>query len=244
MVDTTFTTIFQAPLECDSCVEGVTQALSSVKGIENVDIDLKSQRIAVTGHVPPSEIVKSLQNIGKDAIVRGSGKPDSAAVCILETFNPADLHNPVKGLARIVEIANKQIVVDLTINGVEKGVYYPLIRSSGDLSHGAISTGSIFHKLAPLGIFKPCQTNQNLKISVSKELFAGQSFLQAELSVKDLIGRSMVLSRDENHVDQSSLCGVIARSAGAWENDKMVCSCSGKNVWQERHDAVRKGITN
>lgn len=243
MVDTTFTTIFQAPLKCESCVEGVTQALNSVKGIENVDIDLESQRIAVTGHVPPSEIVKSLQKIGKDAIVRGSGKPDSAAVCILETFNPADLHNPVKGIARIVEVANKQVVVDLTINGLEKGVYYPLIRSSGNLSNGPISTGSIFHKLAPLGIFEPCQTNQTSK-TTSKELFAGQSFLRAELSVKDLIGRSMVISTDENHVDQNSVCGVIARSAGAWENDKIVCSCSGKNVWQERQDAMRKGITN
>ena len=29
------------------------------------------------------------------------------------------------------------------------------------------------------------------------------------------------------------LAGVIARSAGAWTNDKTVCSCSGKTQWQE-----------
>lgn len=36
--------------------------------------------------------------------------------------------------------------------------------------------------------------------------------------------------------------GVVARSAGAWENSKVVCACSGKTVWQEREEMVRKGI--
>lgn len=37
--------------------------------------------------------------------------------------------------------------------------------------------------------------------------------------------------------------GVVARSAGAWENDKVVCACSGKTVWQEREEMVSKGIS-
>lgn len=74
-------------------------------------------------------------------------------------------------------------------------------------------------------------------------LFSSQSFMHANLGVKDLIGRSIVLSSSRDTVDKDSLCGVIARSAGAWENDKSICSCSGKNVWQERQDAIRKGIT-
>lgn len=36
--------------------------------------------------------------------------------------------------------------------------------------------------------------------------------------------------------------GVVARSAGAWENSKVVCSCSGKTVWEEREEMVSKGI--
>jgi copper chaperone for superoxide dismutase len=42
--------------------------------------------------------------------------------------------------------------------------------------------------------------------------------------------------------DENTLVGVIARSAGVWDNDKMVCSCSGKNVWQERQEQVVKGM--
>jgi len=36
--------------------------------------------------------------------------------------------------------------------------------------------------------------------------------------------------------------GVVARSAGVWENEKVVCGCSGKTVWEERGDAVKRGM--
>lgn len=33
------------------------------------------------------------------------------------------------------------------------------------------------------------------------------------------------------------LAGVIARSAGTWSNDKSVCTCSGKTVWEEARES-------
>jgi copper chaperone for superoxide dismutase len=42
--------------------------------------------------------------------------------------------------------------------------------------------------------------------------------------------------------DEDTLVGVIARSAGVWDNDKTVCSCSGKTLWEERKDEVKKGM--
>lgn len=38
------------------------------------------------------------------------------------------------------------------------------------------------------------------------------------------------------------VCGVVARSAGVWENEKVVCGCSGKTVWEEREEMVGKGM--
>ncbi|PVH16920.1 NAD+ synthetase [Candidozyma duobushaemuli] len=96
MSDTDFVTIFQTPLHCKTCIETVDDALKEVSGVKNVDVDLQAQRIAIKGSAPPSAIVKALSNIGKDAIIRGSGKPDSAAVCILESFQPQDSDKPVK----------------------------------------------------------------------------------------------------------------------------------------------------
>jgi copper chaperone for superoxide dismutase len=65
----------------------------------------------------------------------------------------------------------------------------------------------------------------------------------------ELIGRSMVVcpegKAEEGMLekeDEDTLVGVVARSAGVWGNDKMVCSCSGKTVWEERREQRGKGM--
>jgi copper chaperone for superoxide dismutase len=35
-------------------------------------------------------------------------------------------------------------------------------------------------------------------------------------------------------------CGIIARSAGLFENTKRLCTCSGATVWQERQEAKER----
>lgn len=244
-----FEIVFNVPLECQSCVDSVASALKPINGISNFDIDLESNIVRTEGSLPPSEIVKAIQSTGKDAIIRGTGKPNSAAVCILESFDPKDIQQPVKGLARIVSVADNDLFVDLTVNGLLKGTYYPSIRSSGNLSQGALSTGRLFYELAPIDVELPSDPSTVINSLGAFEtdqkgsLFSGHAFLHANLSVNDLIGRSVILSRLKDEITPDSLCGVIARSAGAWENDKQVCSCSGKTVWQERVDAVQKGVT-
>lgn len=243
-----FEIVFNVPLECNSCVESVDAALKALDGLENVNIDLSSQTVTVTGCLPPSEIVKKIQETGRDAIIRGTGKPNSAAVCILESFDHNDFQQPVKGLARFVAVSDNDVFVDLTVNGVPQGTYYPLIRTSGNLSEGAFSTGSVFHAFAPIEVDQPSDASTKIGSigaysGTSAGLASGQSFLQAKLKINELIGRSMVLSKLKSEISSDALCGVIARSAGAWENDKTVCSCTGKTVWQERVDAVNRGVT-
>lgn len=235
-----FEIVFGVPLECGACVDSVSAALSKVDGIERYDVDLDRNLVTTKGSIPPSKIVKAIQASGKDAIIRGTGKPNSAAVCILESFDQKDVKKPVKGLARIVSVSPGNIFVDLTVNGLAKGVYYPSFRASGDLSRGALSTGSLFHQLSPVDVDIPADESTTIgsRGAFSDfKLFAGQSFLHAKLDINDLIGRSLILSNTKDTIAPDSLCGVIARSAGAWENDKQVCSCSGKTVWEERIDA-------
>ena len=65
--------------------------------------------------------------------------------------------------------------------------------------------------------------------------------------VEDMFGRGILVQkvggtkRAEPRGDDS-VVGVVARSAGIWENEKMVCSCSGKTVWEERAEMMSKGI--
>ena len=35
-------------------------------------------------------------------------------------------------------------------------------------------------------------------------------------------------------------CGIIARSAGLFENTKRLCTCSGSTIWQERQEAKER----
>ena len=241
-----FEVVFAVPMECESCVESVYSALRPVEGVKNIDIDLDNNLVTTTGSSPPSEIVKAIQATGRDAIIRGTGKANSAAVCILESFDPKDSSQPVKGLARIVSVGPDSLYIDLTVNGLPKGQYYPSIRTSGNLLEGALSTGALFYKLDPVSIDVPSDKTTAIALIgalAGTGLFSGQSFLRADLAIDQLIGRSVILSRLKDEIALDSLCGVIARSAGAWENDKQVCSCTGKTVWQERTDAVQKGLT-
>lgn len=222
-------------MTCDGCVNSVKNALSKVSGVSEFDIDFKNQRVSVIGSTPPSTIIKSIQETGRDAIIRGTGKPNSAAVAILENFNlqTNDLKQ-VNGLARIVAVNDSNLLVDLTVNGLlKKGLYFPSIRRSGDISNGALSTGEAILNLPPI----------NVEQQESNNTYSGQLFTLIDLKIYDLIGRSFAISSEDKKVNKDSLVGVIARSAGAWENDKQVCSCSGKTIWQERTDANNHGIT-
>lgn len=242
-----FEIVFAVSMECDSCVDSIASVLKGLDGVEKFNINLKDNLVSTEGSLPPSEISKAIQSTGKDAIIRGTGKPDSAAVCILESFDPNDIQHPVKGLARLVEVSPNDLFVDLTVNGLPKGVYYPSIRVSGNLSQGALSTGPSFYELNPIEVKTPVNaettiSSRGAKLEEDSTLYAGQAFLHAKLNINQLIGRSIILSKIKDQVAPDSLCGVIARSAGVWENDKQVCSCSGKTVWQERVDARVKGV--
>ena len=166
---------------------------------------------------------------------------------ILETHADS-VSNPIRGLARMVQVSKNLTIVDLTINGLPPGQYWATIRETGDVSQGAASTGSVWEALKqkvqgltttppPRGEFGTVNVDENGK---------GNVFLDQPVAVWELIGRSMVVSKTKDgpfrQDDPNTLVGVIARSAGVWDNQKMVCSCSGMNVWEERKEQVSKGM--
>lgn len=77
----------------------------------------------------------------------------------------------------------------------------------------------------------------NLDIdSEGKGRFVGE----VEWSVSEIIGRGMLVVQGEG--EGEGVVGVLARSAGVWENErKVVCSCSGMTVWEERVAMRRMG---
>jgi len=238
-----FETLFAVPMTCESCVKDISGSLYKLDGISKVEANLKDQLVSVVGTAAPSAIVSAIQATGRDAILRGSGGTDSAAVCILETHS-LDVPDKVHGLARMVQVSPSMTIVDLTIRGLSPGVYKTTVRQTGDISQGVITTGAIWNdprqnSLTPRGVFGT--------VNVGKDGM-GSVFFDKPIHIWEMIGRSMVVTKQEERGgklqknDKDTLVGVIARSAGVWDNDKTVCSCSGKTLWEERKDEVQKGM--
>jgi len=238
-----FETIFAVPLHCEDCVKSVADSLHQLPGILKIDANIKDQLVVVEGTVAPSTIVSAIQATGRDAILRGSGKPNSAAVSILETHAPG-IRNPVRGLARMVQVSSTVTIIDLTLQGLPPGTYHASIRETGDISRGVESTGKIWSGISRLEDTK-VPRGQLGKIQVGKNGI-GNVLLDRPIQVWELIGRSFVVSRQPEGRfavnDSDTIVGVIARSAGVWQNEKTVCSCSGKTVWEERQENVARGM--
>ncbi|KAI1333689.1 Cu,Zn superoxide dismutase-like protein [Xylariaceae sp. FL0016] len=261
-VKTPFQTLFAVHMTCDHCVKSVSDSLYSLDGITKVEADLKEQLVTVEGTAAPSSIVSAIEATGRDAILRGSGTSNSAAVCILETYHhsekggealvPASAPDAltrgwvnerlVRGLARMVQVSPTTTVLDLIVRGVEPGTYNASIREYGNLKLGATSAGPVWAggsgTTQPRGLLGTVEIGQDGRGSV---------FLDHEFQVWEVIGHAMAITRQgegkgELKNDENTVVGVIARSAGMWDNDKTVCSCTGKTLWEERKDEVQKGM--
>lgn len=165
-----------------------------------------------------------------------------AAVCILETH--AKIPDYVRGLVRMVEVAPNVTIIDLSIRGLSPGTYHATIRESGNISQGPESTGSIWDLLRSKKEYTPARGVLGT-VQVTKGGVAAV-FLDKPIQIWEMVGRSIVVSKQQDGKfdknDPDTLVGVIARSAGVWENDKTVCSCSGKTVWEERQEQAGRGM--
>lgn len=154
----------------------------------------------------------------------------------------------------MVQTSPQTTLVDLTVRGVAPGEYRATIRESGDLSRGAASTGRVWSGGAGEG----SQPKGLLGAFTVGKDGRGATYINHSFQIWELIGHAMVVSRQQEEGgeregqgkgaagplknDQDTVVGVIARSAGMWDNDKTVCSCTGKTLWEERKDEVGKGM--
>ena len=239
-----FETTFAVPLSCEDCIKDVSSSLYKLNGIHNVSASLKDQLISITGTAAPSAIVAAIQDTGRDAILRGSGRAESAGVCILETHS-SSVRDQVRGLIRMVQVADNLTLLDVTLNGVSPGSYNISVREQGDISEGAASTGGIWDAVQAKQANPPRPAKGVWgTVNVGKNGL-GSVFLDKPIQIWEMIGRSIVVSKKSENFDKEdpdTLVGVIARSAGVWDNDKTVCSCSGKTVWEERKEQQARGM--
>ncbi|XAR62192.1 hypothetical protein NMG60_11016856 [Bertholletia excelsa] len=61
------TVALKVRMDCEGCKLKVKNALSSVKGVKSVDVDLKQQKATVTGFADPKKVLKAARATGKKA---------------------------------------------------------------------------------------------------------------------------------------------------------------------------------
>ncbi|CCG81370.1 putative Superoxide dismutase copper chaperone Lys7 [Taphrina deformans PYCC 5710] len=224
-----FRTEYMVSMTCQGCVDSITKALATVPGIERYEVNLSNKTVLVEGTASPARTAQTLQDLGRTAIVRGLGSKDGAAVCILEKHDPTDSNMNVFGLARFVEASASLTLCDLTVRGLPRGQYEAHIYTTGDVRNGMHTAGSIWDR----GYLGGVDVNGQGK---------GQILLEKkDLRIWEIIGRALVLKMKDEQTD--NIAGVIARSAGLWENQKTVCTCSGQNVWDERQEMLKSAST-
>ena len=142
----------------------------------------------------------------------------------------------------MVQVASNLTIFDLSIRGVTPGHYYATLRERGDISQGPESMGPI------LGAVQAKHEGRNAKgvlgtVNVGRT-GVGNAFFETPIQIWEMVGRGIVVSRQMDDSlskhDVDTVVGVVARSAGAWENEKTVCSCTGKTLWDERREQVER----
>ena len=185
-------------------------------------------------------------------------------MCILETHSPRATSGGVRGLVRMVQVSAGTTVFDLMVRGVTPGLLYrATIREHGNLSGGPASTGPVFDAVQAKTEGRPAVVNDGMKntgargelgtFKVDGATGEGKMFVDRPVQVWEIVGRGIVVSKlgrqgkgsvgdggVDDRDDPDILVGVIARSAGVWDNEKTVCSCTGKTLWQERREHVQR----
>ena len=159
----------------------------------------------------------------------------------LPGMNEAEYTQKVFGICRFVQIAPKTVLMDLTVRlpppsrvGLAQSEKYDVyISSTGNMVNPPETTGKPFIRLGGIGLDKDGY---------------GDMFKEVDGELWEWIGRGCIVqaaSATEPPAAQAAMpkstigkifAGVVARSAGAWGNEKTVCACSGRTMWEEGRD--------
>ncbi|CAF0822838.1 unnamed protein product [Didymodactylos carnosus] len=221
--------------------------LSNQNGIKNADINLDNKRVVVETTLQSSKVQNIIENSLKtDAVLMGAAV--SAVV---------GKDSRVRGLVRFIQVEENTCVVDGSIDGLSPGEHGINIHEFGDLSSGCDSCGDHYN---PFRKSHGGPTDSERHVgdlgNVVADEYGSARFrlLNRFVKVSDIIGRSFVvhankddyglgdnyLSKMTGNSEPRLACGIIARSAGLFENTKRLCTCSGATIWEERKQAKAK----
>uniref|UniRef100_A0ACB8G9P2 Uncharacterized protein n=1 Tax=Sphaerodactylus townsendi TaxID=933632 RepID=A0ACB8G9P2_9SAUR len=241
---------FAVEMSCQNCVEAVQAALQEVPDIQVLDVNLESQSVLLQTSLQSEKVHSLLESTGRKAVLKGMGgtlpQPfGSAAVAMIA--GPGS----VQGVVRFLQVSPEKCLIDGTIDGLVPGLHGLHVHEFGDISDSCDSCGDHFNPDGechggPQDLHRHAGDLGN--ILTTDDGRASFRMEDNRLKVYDIIGRSLVVDAEEddlgrgNHLDSKVTgnsgtrvaCGIIARSAGLFQNPKKICTCDGVTLWEER----------
>lgn len=169
----------------------------------------------------------------------------------LPGMNEEEFSQKVFGICRFVQIAPKTVLMDLTVRlppparvglRADDAAFNVYISSTGNMVNPPLTTGKTWLNL---GRIEPDKDGYgDLFKEVDGELW---EWIGRGCIVESAAGLSAESKTEGAHGDVQGtigkiFAGVVARSAGTWGNEKTVCACSGRTMWQEGRDMESRSM--
>ncbi|XP_023136180.3 copper chaperone for superoxide dismutase [Amphiprion ocellaris] len=239
---------FAVQMTCESCAQKVRAALEGKPGVKSVSIDVSKEAVLVESALTSVEVQALIESTGRRAVLKGIGASEQdfgAAVAMLAGVGS------IQGVVRFLQLSEERCLIDGTIDGLEPGPHGLHVHTLGDLTLDCLSCGEHYN---PFGRQHGGPGDSERHAGDLGNIVAGPdgraSFRleDSQLKVWDVIGRSLVvdageddlgrgghpLSKQTGNSGERLACGIIARSAGLFQNPKQICACDGVTLWEER----------
>ncbi|XP_058482072.1 copper chaperone for superoxide dismutase-like [Solea solea] len=239
---------FAVQMTCDTCAQKVRAALEGKPGVKSFSIDLSREEVLVESALTIAQVQAMIESTGRRAVLKGIGGSErdlGTAVAML-----AGAGN-IQGVVRFLQLSTERCLIDGTIDGLEPGLHGLHVHTLGDLTQDCNSCGEHFN---PRGRQHggPGDSERHAgdlgNIVAEADGRASFRLEDTQLKVWDVIGRSLVVDAGEDDLGRGAhplskqtgnsgerlACGIIARSAGLFQNPKQICACDGVTLWEER----------
>uniref|UniRef100_A0A4W5PPZ9 Copper chaperone for superoxide dismutase n=1 Tax=Hucho hucho TaxID=62062 RepID=A0A4W5PPZ9_9TELE len=188
-------------------------------GVRSMRRDVGKEEVLVEASLTSHEVQDLIESTGRRGVLKGIGGTEQdlgAAVAMIGGSGP------VQGVVWFRQLSEERCLIDGTIDGLEPGAHGFHVHTLGDLTQDCQSCGEHYN---PYGRQHGASQDPDRHVGDLGNIVAGPDDL-----VWDVIGRSLVVDNS----GQRLACGIIARSAGLFQNAKQICACDGVTLWEER----------
>ncbi|XP_067303447.1 copper chaperone for superoxide dismutase-like [Pseudorasbora parva] len=239
---------FAVQMSCDSCVNAVKGVLEKEPGVQSVHINLAKEEVLVETALTSLQVQSLIESTGRRAVLKGMGSSESDLGAAVAMVSGAGL---VQGVVRFLQLSQDRCLIDGTIDGLNPGAHGLHVHELGDLTRDCMSCGDHFNPFRKQH-GAPQDSDRHVgdlgNITAGPDGRASFRLEDAQIKVWDVIGRSLVVDSGEDDLGRGShplskitgnsgerlACGIIARSAGLFQNPKQICACDGVTLWEER----------